>query len=268
MTAKPHITTVAVAPLEGSVSDDVFLGGLLTLRQPKHGYRAGLDAIVLAATVPADFVGHIVDLGSGVGAVGLAVAVRCPNTRLTLIERDEHLADLARFNARQNGLSDRVDIAVCDVTKIAPDIARHLDKRPADIVLANPPYHDHGRGTPAANALKAGSHAMPEDELDTWLKVASRLTAPKGRTTIIHRAAALTELLKAFDRRYGSISVQPLQSRAETSAHRIIVSGIKASRAPLELLPGKIIHADGHAFQPEFEAILRHGAALKDATRS
>jgi tRNA1(Val) A37 N6-methylase TrmN6 len=249
-----------------ATTTDVFLGGKLSLRQPKHGYRAGLDAIVLAATVPATFEGHIIDLGSGVGAVGLSAAVRCPSVHVTLIERDPNLADLARENAEANNVSDRVKVIVCDVTKPDADVARTLEKDAADIMLCNPPYHDDNTGTLATDALKAASHAMPEDALETWVRFACRLTKAKGRVTLIHRASALCNLLSALDRRFGETTVLPLHSRQGAPAHRIIVSGIKASRAPLNILEGKVIHADGHTFQPEFEAILRHGAALDGAT--
>ena len=46
MTAGPSTTTASAA-----TSEDVFLGGRLTIRQPAKGFRAGLDAVLLAAAV-------------------------------------------------------------------------------------------------------------------------------------------------------------------------------------------------------------------------
>ncbi|MBV1705232.1 MAG: methyltransferase, partial [Hyphomicrobiales bacterium] len=51
---------------------DGFLGGRLTLRQPARGHRFGSDAALLAACAPTDCDGEIMDVGAGVGAVGLA----------------------------------------------------------------------------------------------------------------------------------------------------------------------------------------------------
>src|SRR6202049_2234336 len=80
-------------------TEDTFLGGQLRLRQPRSGHRAGHDAMLLAAATPARSGDHVVDLGAGVGAAGLAVAKRVAGVNLSLVEIDAALADLARGNA-------------------------------------------------------------------------------------------------------------------------------------------------------------------------
>ena len=52
------------------VTEDVFQRGRFVLVQPKKGaHRAGLDALLLASVLPKGFDGHLVDLGSGAGAI-------------------------------------------------------------------------------------------------------------------------------------------------------------------------------------------------------
>src|ERR1700722_16250829 len=94
---------MSCGPMSERVSDvteDAFLGGKLRLRQPKSGHRAGHDAILLAAATPARPGDRVADLGSGVGAAGLAVARRVNGIDLVLAEVDERLAELARAHAR------------------------------------------------------------------------------------------------------------------------------------------------------------------------
>src|SRR5258708_28337702 len=91
----------------GAVTEDAVLGGALRLRQPRRGHRVGHDAILLAAACPAHGSEHVVDLGAGVGAAGLAVAARAPGVTVTLVEIDPDLAVLAADNARLNGLAAR-----------------------------------------------------------------------------------------------------------------------------------------------------------------
>ena len=79
-------------------SEDAILGGRLRVRQPLRGHRVGHDAILLAAATAARAGEHAVDLGSGVGAAGLALAVRIPELKVTLIEID---ADTMRACGRQ-----------------------------------------------------------------------------------------------------------------------------------------------------------------------
>jgi tRNA1(Val) A37 N6-methylase TrmN6 len=79
---------------------------------------------------------------------------------------------------------------------------------------------------------------------------------------MIHKADALAAILAAFDGRFGAIRVLPIHPRADAPAIRVIVACRKGSRAPLTLLPGLVLHADGHAFTPQAARILREGAAL------
>ncbi|MGQ0444466.1 MAG: methyltransferase, partial [Beijerinckiaceae bacterium] len=68
----------AIADRRPRVVLDPFLGGRLSLCQPVEGHRCGTDAVLLAAAAPADFSGLAIDVGSGVGAAGLALAVARP----------------------------------------------------------------------------------------------------------------------------------------------------------------------------------------------
>src|ERR1700690_79477 len=95
-------------------SEDAVLGGRLRLRQPKRGHRVGHDAILLAAATGGRTGEHAVDLGAGVGAAGLALAVRIPGLNVTLIEIDPALCALASGNAQLNNMADRVSAIACD----------------------------------------------------------------------------------------------------------------------------------------------------------
>ena len=58
--------------------------------QPAAGYRAGLDAVLLAAAAPLQpgRVEQVLDVGAGVGVVGLAVARRAADAVVTMVERE------------------------------------------------------------------------------------------------------------------------------------------------------------------------------------
>ena len=97
-------------PADPSLTEDAFLGGALRILQPKDGYRAGIDAVLLAGSAPVEAGrrGRVLDVGAGVGVVGLAVARRIADAEVVLVERDARLAALARANIERNGLSERV----------------------------------------------------------------------------------------------------------------------------------------------------------------
>lgn len=245
------------------LTEDMFLGDMLTLLQPRSGYRAGIDAVLLAATARGEGRQRLLDLGAGVGTVGLCAAARLPEADVVLAEREGELVHLARRNIAINNLEDRVLAVEADVTLAQKHIASPA-LLPDDFtqVLANPPYHETGGGTAAPDALKAGAHQMPRDALELWVKAMARFAAPGGRATMVHKAEALPQILAAFEGRFGDIRVRPIYPRQSQPAVRVLVEGVKGSRAPLTLSPPFVLHQDGHAFTPEAEAILRHGGSL------
>jgi tRNA1(Val) A37 N6-methylase TrmN6 len=248
-----------------ATTEDTFLGGALQVLQPADGYRAGLDAVLLAAAAPlfCDRVQQVLDVGAGAGVVGLAIACRLSTAEVTLLEKETALAELAGANIARNGLTDRVRILNGDAT-IPLGRQPHLGAlaEAFDHVLANPPYQIEGTGTPAATHLKAAAHSMPRADLDSWLRFMAAMTRPGGSATMIHRAESLGPVLTAFSGRFGRLLVFPLFPRAGEPAHRVLVQGIKGSRAPLRLMPGLVLHEAGHGFRPEVDAILRGGSAL------
>lgn len=247
------------------VTNDAFLDGALSILQLRSGYRAGLDAVMLAAAVPGDASRpmRVLDVGAGVGTAGLCVARRLPSAEVVLLEKQRELADLAAENVQHNELAARVRVVTADIGASTAELrAQALVDESFGNVIANPPYHDTDAGTLAPDALKAGAHAMDETGLEAWGRFMARMAAPGGLATIIHKAEALGRVLAAFDQRFGAIRILPLHPRTGTLAHRVIVQGTKGSRAPLQVLPGFVLHDAGNGFTAAAQDILRRGGAL------
>lgn len=247
---------------KAALTDDAFLGGKLQILQLESGYRAGLDAVMLAAAVPAGCA-RVLDVGAGVGTAGLCLARRDPKVTLTLLERESALSRIATENVGRNGLADRARVVEGDVNiSQAELVAAGLEAESFDHVMANPPFHALEKGTLATNQLKAAAHAMPSVSLDRWARFMARMAQPGGGITLIHKTEALKRLLVALDGRFGALKILALHPREGAPAHRVIVQGIKGSRAAPVLLPGFVLHGAGNAFTAEAQAILRDGAPL------
>ncbi len=252
----------AAAATSADVTEDAFLGGRLAIRQPKSGYRAGLDAVLLAASLRAGNGDRVLDAGAGVGVVGLAAARRLAGIDVVLVEQDHGLADLARSNIARNGLEHRVRVVVADVAQpLSADPELHAAAGSFDHALANPPFHTEGRGTASQNPIKAAAHAMPDGTLERWVRFMAAMVKPGGTATLIHRAEALQELLAALDGRFGAIVIAPLHAHEGKPASRVLLRATKGSRAPLQLRPGIVLH-EAQSFRPDIERVLRDGAAL------
>lgn len=247
----------------GATSTDDFLGGCLSIIQPRKGHRAGSDAVFLAAAVAARPGERALDAGAGVGVAGLCLLARVPDIALTSVEIDEKLAALAAENAARNNFSPRCAVVAADVTARAETLlAKGIEREAYEQVIANPPFYAEGSVRPAPNAAREVAHVMQEGGLDAWVRFFATVAAPKGVLTVIHRPDALPELLPPIDRRFGAIRLFPLFAKAGAPATRMILQARKGSRESLSLLPGLVLHdADGHYTQ-EAEAVLRDGAAL------
>ncbi|MDE3175604.1 MAG: methyltransferase [Pseudomonadota bacterium] len=227
---------------------DAISGLGVVLRQKRAGHRIGLDAVLLAAAAGPAAEG-IVDVGAGVGAVGLALARRLPQARLDLVEIDAETAALAADNAARNGLAERVRVAVCDVTSPAARRAAGLVDGAADLVVTNPPFYDPATTRVSPDPARARAHALSgADPLAVWLKASLALLAPGGRFAMIHRPDALPAIYAALAGRLGDVAVRPVYPRAGADAIRLLLTGVKGSRAPARFAAPLTLHeADGSA---------------------
>lgn len=256
-------------PRSAELSDDAFLGGRLMLLQPRHGYRAGIDAVLLAAAIEVTDVAtaNLLDLGAGVGTVGLCAARRIGTLRVTLMEREPELCAIAAENIERNGLEARVRCVRAAVgTPSSQLAAAGLVDESFTHVVTNPPFMAPGTGTNSQSRLKAASHGLQDGQsLDDWARFAARMLRPEGSLILIHKADALFEVLSSLERRFGATTVLPLHPRPGEPANRVIIKAIKGRRSRLTLMPGLTLHGDGNSFTPHLESVLRHAAPLETA---
>jgi len=245
------------------VTDDGFLGGRLQVLQPEKGYRAGIDAVILAASIPAKAGDLVLDIGAGVGVASLCLAARCSGVNVTGLEIQHKLAEAALENARRNCLDTRVTVVQGSISEKAAILA---DKDVAygsfDHVITNPPFYNAEKVWNSPDDSKAAAHALENVSLEEWLRVTCAMAKPKGTVTVIHRADALPDLLKGVEGKLGSLIAFPLWPSAGREANRVLLQGIKGSRAPFRLAKGLLLHGDDGGFTAEADAILRNGVAL------
>lgn len=246
------------------ITDDAVLGGRLRLLQPAKGHRVGHDALLLAASVPAE-ARHAIDLGAGVGSAGLALAVRVPEARVVLVEIDPAIAALARQNAarQQPDLIGRVEVVTADVALLgrasgpaAPAMGS------ADAVLMNPPFNDPSRHRVSPHERRARAHMGADAVLEEWVRAADRLLEAAGRLCLIHRPEALEAVLAALKGRFGAAAIRPVHPLPDAPAIRILVTALKGRRTPPSLLPGLVLADAAGRTSEAAERVLRGGEAI------
>lgn len=241
-----------------ATTETKLLGARVRCFQPEDGYRVAVDAVLLAAAVPAQAGERVLDLGAGVAASGLCLAARVAGADVTGLEIQSELAELARKSVEASGFLGSVRTVTGDLLERPPEITAES----FDHVMANPPYLQVGRGNPSPNPIKTLATCEGTAKLADWLRYAFAMAKPGGSVTIIHRADRLTELLAGMVGRSGDLAVFPLWPRQGEAAKRVIVSGRKGGGGELTILPGLALHQPGGAFTPAAEAVLRDAAGL------
>ncbi len=238
-----------------------FLGGALRLWQPRSGYRAGVDPVLLAAAIPARPGDTVLELGCGGGAAILCLLARVPGVHATGVELQPPYADLACKNAGENNMA--LTVVQADLTALPAD----LRQQQFDHVLANPPYYRAGAHSPAMD--QGRSIALGEGTaLSDWIDVAAKRLAPRGYLHMIQKAERMPDMLSACSERLGSIELLPLAPRIGRAAELVILRARKGGRAAFRLHAPVILHdgaqheRDGESYRPEISAVLRQGAPL------
>ncbi|MFN3521981.1 MAG: tRNA1(Val) (adenine(37)-N6)-methyltransferase [Phenylobacterium sp.] len=252
------MTDTTLRQNDAGVTEDRLLDGNIVLRQPRKGYRAGLDALLLAGACDAAAGARVIEAGCGVGGALLCAARLREGASFTGVERDEAAVALARENAALNGLEARVHVVQGDVAQPF----RRLGLEPFDAAMANPPFFDDPRTLRAPDPAKRGAW-IAEEGLAAWIAFLLKAVREGGTLTLIHRADRLADILGLLSPKAGSIQVRPVQPFADAPAKRVLVRAVKTGRAPLALLPPLVLHARGEtAFLPAADAILRGAAPL------
>ncbi|MBI1685270.1 tRNA1(Val) (adenine(37)-N6)-methyltransferase [Caulobacter hibisci] len=244
--------------MPSSVTEDRVLGGRVRLRQSAAGYRAGLDAALLAAACDVGEGERLIEAGCGVGGALLAAATRRPGARFVGLERDPTAAALARENAALNQLAERVEIVEGDVAAGFRAVGLPV----FDAMISNPPFFDDPKALRAPAPEKSGAW-MADAGLAAWTAFALKAVREGGTITLIHRADRLADILALLAPKAGSFRIRPVQPFADTPAKRVLVRAVKTGKAPLALLPALVLHdREGGKHSVEAEAILRGEVAL------
>jgi tRNA1Val (adenine37-N6)-methyltransferase len=230
------------------------LDGRVHYAQPRHGFRSGIEPVLLAASVPARAGERVLEGGAGAGATLLCLAARVRNLRAVGIERTPDLVALARSNAVANLRSD--------LSFIAADMAALPDIGTFDHGCANPPYHSFS-GTPSPEPAREAAKRGHSGVLQVWAAALAARVRPRGTLTFVLPAALLPACAAAFTAAgCPAAALLPLWTRAGCPAKLVLVRGVKAGKAPFRVLPGLVLHDPEGGFTEEAAAVLRHGQAL------
>jgi tRNA1(Val) A37 N6-methylase TrmN6 len=238
-------------------TDGTLLGGRVSYAQPAHGFRSGIEPVLLAAAIPARPGQTVLEAGTGAGAAVLCLAARVPGLTGLGVERDPALAALAARNVRTNGMAG--------LHIVTADVAALPLRAVLDHALANPPYHAAG-GTPSPDDGRRAAKQADAALFARWIEALAAVLRHRGTLTLIVPAAAVPACLAALTAcDCPPERLLPLWPMAGRPAKLAVLRGTKSGRGAFRVLPGLVLHDAGGAFTAEADAVLRSGSALRSS---
>lgn len=218
-----------------SLTNDTLFNGRLVCKQYKSGYRFSIDAVLSAHFCRPGPNDSILDLGAGCGIISLILAYRHPSVRLTGLEIQPELAQLAKQNIRDNALQQRVSIIEGNYR----DAAEFFAPETFDLVVSNPPYRRQGRGRLSPDSQRARARHEIDASLTDLIRAAAFAVKNKGKVVLIYPAVRSITLIHEFRKcNLEPKRLQPIYSYpGQDDATLVMIEAVKNGGEEVAVLP-------------------------------
>lgn len=244
----------AVVNLKEDERLDYLLAEKLRIIQSPSVFAFSLDAVLLARFVYVPIQrGNLIDLCSGNGVIPLFLSARTKG-KITGVELQERLFDMAVRSIRYNGLEERIHMVHGNIK----DMPKQLGYGKYDVVTCNPPYFP----TPESGVINLNEHlAIARHEihctLEDALKVSSDLVRQGGKVAFVHRPGRLTDMLSLMRKyRLEPKRIQLVHPKEGKEANTLLVEAIKDGSPDLKILPPIIVYNEKNEYTKEIREIL------------
>jgi len=213
--------------------------GRLNLYQKKKGYRFSVDSILLGSFAAKRAEGSVADLGTGSGVLPVILARHQKVDRITGIEIQKELAELAEKNILYNNCHEKVNIKYADIKRIK-DV---FSAGSFDTVITNPPFYSIGTGRVNPDSENAIARHEIKGTISDFLAASSFLLKTGGSFYAVYAPARLTDLI--FELRKSRIEPKTLQfvhPNENDPANIVLVEGIKGAGTETKILSPFILY--------------------------
>ncbi len=240
--------------LNGDERLDYLLAENMRIIQSPSVFAFSLDAVLLAKFVYVPIQkGNLIDLCSGNGVIPLFLSTRTKG-RITGVEIQERLYDMATRSIEYNGLQDRLKMIHGDIK----EMPKFLGKEKFDVVTCNPPYFP----TPSKDEINGNEHlAIARHEilctLEDAIRAASELVKQGGKAAFVHRPGRLLDIVSLMrSYRLEPKRIQLVYPKQGKEANTLLVEAIKDGSPDLKILPPLFVYDHDNEYTPEVKEIL------------
>ncbi|GBD99818.1 release factor glutamine methyltransferase [bacterium BMS3Abin07] len=206
----------------------------INLYQKKAGYRFTIDSVLVADFVRKLKPHNIADIGAGNGVIGILLAKKFTESRVSLIEIQKGLYELCKKNIAINGLGDRVSAYNLDAAEI--DGLNPFTPSSFDVIVSNPPFRKQRTGRISPYDEKAVARHEIRMDLDRLMYATDYLLRPRGNMYIIYHPERTADLFEKMR----DVHIEPKRARfihpdINTESRMVLVEGIKTARASIKI---------------------------------
>ena len=239
---------------EERATEDQILGGRAILLQPVTGFRAAIDPILLAASVPVETGDQVLDVGTGSGAAVIALLARLKNISVTGMDVQPGLIAMGARSAVRNDFKLPPRFIGVDIAHPSPTV----DAMMFDHVMSNPPFLPVDRGQRPKDLARALATIESSADLKTWIQFMDDHLRDRGTLSVIHRADRVPEILDALGGGYGDLKIlECVPVDDGRPVKRAIVQAVKGASTTEVIRGSLILHNVDGSFTDAAQAILR-----------
>ena len=231
----------------GERLDDLQCNGLYLIQDPDK-FCFGIDAVLLSNFVKVKKNGHVVDLCTGSGIVPILLSAKTGAKKITGIEIQSDIADMARRSVSYNKLDEKIDIVNDDIS----NALKYINNCSVDSVCVNPPYMKDTTAIKNPDLPMAIARHELLTDLETVINIASKLLKESGKFFMVHRPNRLSEIFASMRKN----RIEPKRLRfihpyIESKANLVLIEGAKGSGVWMDVEPPLVVYKDKNVYTDE-----------------
>ena len=231
----------------GERLDDLQCNGLYLIQDPDK-FCFGIDAVLLSNFVKVKKNGHVVDLCTGSGIVPILLSAKTGAKKITGIEIQSDIADMARRSVSYNKLDEKIDIINDDIS----NALKYIKHSCVDSVCVNPPYMKDMAAIKNPDLPMAIARHELLTDLETVINIASKLLKESGKFFMIHRPSRLSEIFASMKQnRIEPKRIRFIHSYIDSKANLVLIEGLKGSGVWLDVEPPLAVYKEKNVYTDE-----------------
>ena len=231
----------------GERLDDLQCNGLYLIQDPDK-FCFGIDAVLLSNFVKVKKNGHVVDLCTGSGIVPILLSAKTGAKKITGIEIQSDIADMARRSVSYNKVDEKIDIINDDIS----NALKYINNCSVDSVCVNPPYMKNTTAIKNPDLPMAIARHELLTDLETVINIASKLLKESGKFFMVHRPSRLSEIFASMrQNRIEPKRLRFIHPYIESKANLVLIEGAKGSGVWLDVEPPLVVYKDKNVYTDE-----------------